>query len=200
MCRSNQASSVGSGHEFSVNGSAGPQQRVDVVSRDASLFEDRKAALTQARGMTSDFQGGAIPSAGDAGISNPSFGRMRFGLEEFDRCEVRIVDQVVGIVHRCNSCAIPKFCASGLADSARRRSIRRAVAAPFCLDVAARVGLQMVLGSGNNLAPADAQHRSLFVYDRKKRSPGVAIGASVCLTSPDLTGTWPGGIEYGACG
>ena len=50
--------------------------------------------------MAGDLQGGAVPAAGDAVVADASLGRVRSDLKEFDRREVRIVDQGIEIVHR----------------------------------------------------------------------------------------------------
>src|ERR1700691_5607141 len=85
---------------FRVAGGATLQQSIDVAGRHAGFLEDREAMLAEARGMTGDFQGGTVPAAGDAGVANWSIGRMCEGLKETDRCEMRVVDQRVKIVHR----------------------------------------------------------------------------------------------------
>src|SRR5579863_617128 len=83
---------IGLGYKLAVDGRAAREQRRDLLGRDAGFLEDRDAVLADARRVPADRQSRSVPPAGDAGIADPSFGRVLLGLEEIDRREMRIVD------------------------------------------------------------------------------------------------------------
>jgi len=92
---------VGFGNQCAIDGRSAFKKRLDLRSRHARFLQYGNAVLADTRRVPVDLQSGSVPPAGDADVADQPLGRMRSGLEELNRGQMRIVDQGVEIVHWC---------------------------------------------------------------------------------------------------